>query len=368
MKRLIMLAIAMLVLSSSVARTTARVDGASESESTGLEVLQTSDQIPADLRSEINALSSADPIARATAACSLRRFRERAAPAIPHLIRMLGDDTPVGAIRCENEGWRGNGDDSSPGREAAMTLACIGRQAVEPLLSVVRNGDWRVRMNSIFALGIINDERTVDAVIAAVNDSAWQVREKAAWGLGLKKDRRVAEALVPALRDAEWQVRSQAAWALGLQGNDDTVGPLSAVLTDENSRVRSQAAWALGLKGNSQSVEPLMAALKDENAEVRSQAAWALGLKGDRRAVEDLAAALKDESSSVRSQAAWALGLKGDYRAVEALNAALKDEDRSVRKQAAWALGMILMRDRRAADVVTNLDLNIKELKRDRDH
>jgi HEAT repeat protein len=89
-------------------------------------------------------------------------------------------------------------------------------------------------MNSIFALGVINDERTVDPVIAAINDPAWQVREKAAWGLGLKKDPRVAEALVPALRDAQWQVRSQAAWALGLQGNRNTVGPLSAALTDEN--------------------------------------------------------------------------------------------------------------------------------------
>ena len=368
MKRLIMFTIAMLVLSLSTTSPAARVDGAGESELAGFEMRQTSDRIPADLRSEINALNSSDPIVRATAACSLRRMRERAAPAIPYLIRMLGDDTPTGAIRCEREGWRGDGEDSSPGKEAAMTLACIGRQAVEPLISVVRNGDHRVRMNSIFALGVINDERTVDPVIAAVNDPAWQVREKAAWGLGLKKDPRVAEALVPALRDAEWQVRSQAAWALGLQGNHNTVGPLSAALTDENSRVRSQAAWALGLKGDSQSVEPLMAALKDENDHVRSQAAWALGLKGDHRAVEDLTAALKDESSSVRSQAAWALGLKGDYRAVEALNTALKDEDARVRKQAAWALGMILMRDRRAADVVTNLDLNIKELKKGRDH
>jgi HEAT repeat protein len=101
-----------------------------------------------------------------------------------------------------------------------------------------------------------------------------------------------------------------------------------------------------------------MVALKDSDAQVRSQAAWALGLKGDSRAVESLVEALKDTDGHTRSQAAWALGLKGDYRAVEALSAATKDDNNHVRKQATWALGMILMRDRRAANMNIKLEVD----------
>ena len=318
--------------------------------------------VQVDVTEKIRALDSADPKVRATAACGLRAAGKNAAGAIPALVKMLADDTPIGAIECESDGsWKrgdGNIDDNSPGKQAALALAAIGDEAIEPLINHLRHPAVPARKNSAFALGLIKNPHTVEPLIDSLKDASWQVRSQAAWGLGLKHDQRVVEPLIAVLRDGDWQVREQASWALGLQGDKRSVEPLSAALTDVNERVREQAAWALGLKGDSGSVEPLMSALRDQSAKVRSQAAWALGLKGDQRAVEPLMGALKDGDAHVRSQSAWALGLKGDHRAVEALNQAMKDESNQVRRQATWALGMILMKDPRAADVKIDIKLD----------
>jgi HEAT repeat protein len=305
---------------------------------------QNAADIPDEVREKIRLLESANPVERAQAACTLGLMKERAVPAIPALIKLLSDDTPVQRVSCSEGNWRSGSnelDKSSPGEQAAGALVFIGEPAVAPLVAVVRSDDWRTRANATWALGIIKDARATQAALVSIRDQDWRVREKAAWGLGLKKGERVVEALVVAVRDSVWQVRRQAAWALGLSGDERAVEPLVAALRDEEPDVRHQAAWALGLKGDSRSIEPLNAALRDQNWEVRSQAAWALGLKGNRSSVEPLIIALKDDEAHVRQQAAWALGLKGDQRAVEPLNAALQDTAAPVRKNAAWALRLI---------------------------
>jgi HEAT repeat protein len=311
-----------------------------------LAVVQEASDTPAEVKEKIKLLESPDAQERASAACVLGELRATAA--IPALVKLLGDDTPVQRVQCgQGRSWHGpmkELEKSSPGEQAAGALALIGAPAVEPLIAVVKSDDWRVRANATWALGVIKDARTVGAVLESLKDGDWRVREKAAWGLGLKNDERVAEALSAALQDNAWQVRRQAAWALGLQGDRRSVEALAAALRDEQSGVRQQAAWALGLKGDSRSVEPLNRALQDQDWQVRSQAAWALGLKGGRSSVEPLIAALKDENARVRQQAAWALGLKGDRRAYDALNAALQDSAAPVRKNAAWALRLIRLK------------------------
>lgn len=324
---------------------------------------QQTGEIPADVRDKMNALNSSDPVERASAACALGEMGARAVPAIPFLIKTLGDDTPVPQVECGTGGTARrlsfNSKKTSPGERAAQALAVIGRPSVEPLIAVLKVEDWRVRDNAAWALGIISDPRTVVPLIAALKDQDWRVRRESAWGLGLKKDQRGIEPLIVALQDQEWEVRKQAAWALGLQGDERAVEPLNASLRDERWEVREQAAWALGLKGDDRAVEPLSTALTDKEWQVRKEAAWGLGLKGDERAVEPLLVALKDEHGEVRAQAAWALGLKGDRRAVEALKAALHDREEDVRDKAAWALQLIGFKVRDVAvDVETDVDVN----------
>ena len=54
-------------------------------------------QSSADLQEKIRLLSSANPVERASAACQIGEMGKQATAAIPHLIALLGDDTPVNA-------------------------------------------------------------------------------------------------------------------------------------------------------------------------------------------------------------------------------------------------------------------------------
>ena len=229
-------------------------------------------------------LASADPSTRARAACELRALGSQAAPAMPRLIAMLEDGSPVDAAVCGERTWgngrfRGAQESTTPGEQAASALVAIGTPAYDPLTR--------------------------------------------------------------ALAAPAWITRTNAAWALGALGNRRAAPLLSRSLADAEPTVRKRSAWALGALDASEAVPALVEALKDTDAGVREQVAWALGAIGDRRAVDGLIGALGDSVASVRKQAAWALGAIGDSRAVQGLMKALKDGDAGVRKQAAWALGAI---------------------------
>jgi HEAT repeat protein len=229
-------------------------------------------------------LASADPSTRARAACELRALGSQAAQAMPRLVAMLEDGSPVDPAVCGERTWgngrfRGAQDTTTPGEQAASALVAIGTPAFDPLTK--------------------------------------------------------------ALSAPVWIARSNAAWALGALGNRKAVPVLSRSLSDTEPNVRKRGAWALGALDASEAVPALVEALKDSDAGVREQAAWALGAISDRRAVDGLIGALSDSVAAVRKQAAWALGAISDSRAVQALMKALKDTDAGVRKQAAWALGAI---------------------------
>ena len=229
-------------------------------------------------------LASADPSTRARAACELRALGSQASSAMPRLVALLEDGSPVDAAVCGERTWgngrfRGAQEMTTPGEQAASALVAIGTPAYDPLAK--------------------------------------------------------------ALSGTAWIARTNAAWALGALGNRQAAPLLSRSLADTEPNVRKRSAWALGALDASEAVPALVEALKDSDGGVREQVAWALGAIGDRRAVDGLIGALSDSVASVRKQAAWALGALGDKRAVQGLMKALKDSDAGVRKQAAWALGAI---------------------------
>jgi HEAT repeat protein len=226
-------------------------------------------------------LDAADAVVRARAACGLRELGDRAADAMPSLVKLLADGSPVDNAVCSRQWWRGDpGDLTTPGEQAAAALAAIGSRAY-PL------------------------------VLTALKHDAWIARRNAAWTLGALDDPRAVDALGNALRDPEPRVRAQAAWALGAIDDRQAVPALVAVLKDSDARVRKQTAWALGALDDPQAVDGLVSALGDSSADVREQAAWALGAVGDSRALTGLLGALKDTSAGVRRQAAWAIGAIG---------------------------------------------------------
>lgn len=227
-------------------------------------------------------LKSPDPTARAHAACELRDFGSAASAAIPALVTLLDDGSPVDASVCGERTWRWKGQEATttPGEQAASALVAIGDAAYDPLTHAAQGRTWIARENAVWALGALGDRKAIPVVSAA-------------------------------LRDKEAAVRRRSAWALGALDASEAVTALVGALSDEDAGVRRQAAWALGAIGDRAAVDGLMKALGDSSPEVREQAAWALGAIGDSKATSSLAKALKDTDPRVRRQAAWALGVIG---------------------------------------------------------
>jgi HEAT repeat protein len=274
---------------------------------------------PAEVRKQIELLSSEDPVNRASAACALGRMGERATPAIPALVALLSDGAAIPTKNgCgnrepfEDEPWEPEYEqvkEPSPGEAATHALMAIGEQALEPLKDVLLRGEhWRARKNAAWALA--HRGEAVEQLVAALKDAAWQVRAQAAYALFQRggDGRQVIEALSAAVNDEVWQVREQAVFALGHKGSDaDAVKSLIAALKHEDARVRAGAAGSLWHCADSSAFEPLMEALKDEDPKVRKNAAGTLGNRAGDREVQLLIAARNDPDSRVREGVRQAL-------------------------------------------------------------
>ncbi len=208
-----------------------------------------------DSSMSMNALHSSNATERALAACALGRLG--AVEAIPALINLLGDDTPIRPIKCWDSGdWspaRHTFKQASPGEQAAIALASLSQHAVEPLIAALNNGDPCVRRNAAWAIGEIrgglgtNRAAAVEPLIATLSDEDSWVRVAAAFSLGEMRPSEATESLIAALGDAEWNVRWMAAWALGEMKARAAVESLTSLsLRDENEWVRRKAAKALG--------------------------------------------------------------------------------------------------------------------------
>ncbi|HJQ68424.1 MAG TPA: M56 family metallopeptidase [Blastocatellia bacterium] len=242
-------------------------------------------QAPEGIRDFVNALSSADPQERATAACSLATAGDEAA--IPFLIQALGDEAPISQTGCKWDGRWSPAMSSfkrpSPGEQAAIALASFGQVAVAPLTAALSHASPVVRRNAAWAIGEVRggpgtDRRDAyEPLIAALTDEDAWVRRAAAFAFAEIREHRAVRALIAALTDPDSQVRDMVVYALGEMKESRAVEQLSVtLLKDENPGVRVRTAWALGEIRDPQAVEALMAALNDEDGRVRSKAKWAL--------------------------------------------------------------------------------------------
>ena len=282
--------------------------------------------IPSPVKNKMEQLSSPDPIKRANAACALGAMKSRAVAAIPLLVALLSDGTPIptqngcgNAEPFEDESWApdiAEIHEPSPGEAATHALMAIGEPGVQAL--------QRALLASEF----------------------WHARKNAAWGLAHRGD--AIDELIAALKDEAWQVRTQAAYALFQRGGDEdrVINALITASRDEVKQVRTQAVFALGHKssGKVDVVAPLLAALKDEQAEVRIAAAGGLWHCAERSTFAPLFAALKDPHAGVRKSVANTLGNRAGDEEVQLLIAARNDPDPNVREGVKRALEIIKQR------------------------
>ena len=236
--------------------------------------------------------------ARAGAVADIARLGAAAAPAIPALVELLGDDNeavglnaayalahmgdagvaPLVAAMRGNDGE--NVDDARcfidqgekselemVARNAAHGLVASGLPAMPALLACAREGGPRVRKYALFALGELDtdDHEVIAALVAGCRDEDPAVRLNAVEGLGLKKGTpAAAEALAAALFDADDEVRFNAAFALARLGPAaaPATGALVEALRDGNRYTMGYAVEALERIGTPEAQQALIRFLK----------------------------------------------------------------------------------------------------------
>jgi HEAT repeat protein len=260
-------------------------------------------------------------------------------------------------------------------RRAMDILGDIGdARALEPLIGMLKNEDYGLRISAAEALGKLGNTHAVKPLITLLKDQYVDVKRAVANALNkigppgleplivsmkecgnseLRKrvtevlcefcrvwtiDTSSLELLIAMIKDEDRDVRISAASVLRCSRHALATEALIAALKDEDFFVRKHVVEELGYFGNARAVEPLIVALKDKFFEIRRSVIVALGYIGDARAVDPFIDALKDENDGVRIEAASALGLFHDPRAVEPLVSVLKDKNKDVQRYAAYAL------------------------------
>ena len=242
--------------------------------------------------------ADADHQARAEALAAVARLGADAAPAIPALVALLGDDNEAVGLNAAYalahigeagiaplvEAMRGddgeNVDDARcfidqgekselemVARNAAHGLVATGLPALPSLLACACDGGPRVRKYAIFALGELDTDEpdVIDTLVAGCRDEDPAVRLNAVEALGLKKGTpAAAEALGAALFDGDDEVRFNASLALARLGPAaaPATGALVEALRDGNRYTMGYAVEALERIGTRDAQQALIRFLK----------------------------------------------------------------------------------------------------------
>jgi len=296
---------------------------------------------PADVRTAIEGLYSSDPAERADQIVVLSQMHEKAAPAIPFLVGMLGDwatlvwlpdarifvkveKFPEQPLKITELGLEYIV--TSVDREAAKALARIGPQAVDPLIvslvSALKANDW-------------NDWIDRSPFILRID--------------------RMHEVSAPKAKD--WIVPANAAMALGLLRAPEAVGPLIAILRAWETIASGRATDRLAverlmdlvdiheadrfLKADVMAALSMTSVLKDARLEVVRMTAFALGQIADRGGQDSL---IQDVwrvwyQEPEKGAKVLALGMMEDSLAARALIGLLGHRDPAMRSIVARLLG-----------------------------
>jgi len=243
------------------------------------------DPVPATKRVNSPAVSR-DQGAQDLALAACEATRSGDTEAVPSLIAMLGDERKTEPLRCWNGRWSPALETfkhASPGEQAALALASMGRPAFAPLVNQLDNSNAATRRNAAWAIGeftnMLPDERgaAVPQLITLLSDADAWVRMAAARAIGELRDKRASDTLIATLSDSDWRVRRLSAWALNEMKEAKAVAALgNLLLTDARAEVRGAAAEALGEIGNAGALPSLQQALNDSESDVRAKARWAI--------------------------------------------------------------------------------------------
>ena len=194
--------------------------------------------------------------------------------------------------------------------QALVALAHIGStSAVAPIEKLI-GARQRVGPGAVWALGAIGGEEAIAKLSALVRPPhrRMDLPVLAALGLGLQGRPEGVEPLLSLLSQGQKVTQMYAAWALGAIGDVRAVEPLLRRLPVAEQSARHLIVWALGAIGSDKAMEPLLEILWSRDSELTSVARWAVGRilapqPLDRQRMREIYLALADfERANVGSQ------------------------------------------------------------------
>jgi HEAT repeat protein len=262
--------------------------------------------LPRELREQIIRLHSREPGERAAAAAHLGKMSVGAAPAVPYLVRLLQDDTPVQLSHYLGGGYYSSAE-TTPAEEASHALAEIGGPASNALLLALKDPHAGVRRLAAKALGQIGEISAVDFLINLLGDPDRGVRATAAIALGNYRHPMAAQKIMDAYPAANASARTDMIFALAHINDILAVPFLINQARDPSPDVRAAIMLALGKLRDARVIPALLAGLKDSDEITRANAAYALGTYYSPEVIGALINMLADSAARVREAAAESL-------------------------------------------------------------
>jgi HEAT repeat protein len=262
---------------------------------------------------------------RVEAVETLGKLGEEAAPAIPTLVKLLGDqqavqrDLPHQPPLVEVSYF------------ASEALRAIGTPALEACIEALGTAEGTQKGRIIITIGKFKNRRALETLLTVLDDPNPDLRCNAIGSstfLGCKDFVLVARLTKLLASDPDADIRWRSARVLASCGAIEPV--IQALKNDKNGTVRADAAEALAKTGNAAVVPVLLQALREDYGEpdwVRRQIIKALGCVPDAKAVDAVLGVLQDpkEDESIRVAAATGLGECHDRRIVQPLESLSKD-------------------------------------------
>ena len=224
---------------------------------------------------------------------------------------------------------------------------------------------FRRKLDAIFKLGGLKEQRAVSALVAVIDDTLWgtpkrgftlsqklMLQDAAAQALGLIGGAVALAKLGDLLKSKDPRLRSMAGRAFsGATGRQAVADLLAALKKEKDAAIKAQLITSLGSVGRSSSdqqkdliVKELIPELEKSPLDIQVATVNALGAIAHKSATEALLKLARQHlgMAALVTDIARALGEIRDGRAVELLAILLKDHgSKSVRSAAAVALGMI---------------------------
>jgi HEAT repeat protein len=258
------------------------------------------------VKDKILRLHHQDPVERAWAAHQLAKLGRGAAPAVPYLIRLLDDETPVLLSRYLGGGFHSSSD-TTPAREAARALAKIGEPANDALVQALQSENETVRRLATRSLGKIGDLGSIDVLIGVLSDPSRRVRAAAAIALGSYRHPVASQKLAESFLKVSPQVRVHLVYALSQINDIISVPFLIEQFPLQEPDVRAAMALAFGKLRDARALPTLLSAVNDNDEIVRANVLYALSSFYTPKVIDALIAGLDDPVQRVREAAAEAL-------------------------------------------------------------